>query len=81
MKKSSFKLQVVTPLFLSRAWQQEAELRLPSIRGALRFWFQMMKGDVVGEGVAKVRKLEAAVWGLRDCRFWVITLKLSGGGE
>jgi CRISPR-associated protein Cmr1 len=63
MKESSFKLQVVRPLFLSGARQQEAELRPLSIRGALRFWFRAMMGGVVGGDVAKVRKLEAAVWG------------------
>jgi CRISPR type III-B/RAMP module RAMP protein Cmr1 len=42
MKQLAFKMQVVTPLFLSGADQHVAELRPPSIRGALRFWFRAM---------------------------------------
>lgn len=57
MKELSFKLQVITPLFLSGAQQKEAELRPPSIRGALRFWFRAMMGGVVGGDVAKVRSV------------------------
>ena len=66
MNGLKFKLQVITPLFLSGADQQGAELRPPSIRGALRFWFRAMMGGVVGGDVEKVRKLEEGVWGTTD---------------
>ena len=42
MEVMQFRLQVVTPLFLSGADQAKAELRPPTIRGALRFWFRAM---------------------------------------
>ena len=58
MKRLTFKLQVVTPLFLSGANQQVAELRPPSIRGALRFWFRAMMGGVVGGDWQKVQELD-----------------------
>lgn len=66
MKTLKFRLQVVTPLFLSGANPQEAELRPPSIRGALRFWFRAMMGGVVGGDVEKVEKLEGGIWGTTD---------------
>ncbi len=45
MSSYTFKMEVVTPLFLSGADQTQAELRAPSIKGALRFWFRAMMGD------------------------------------
>jgi len=66
VQRLAFRLQVVTPLFLSGADQQVAELRPPSIRGALRFWFRAMMGGVVGGDVQKVRQLEASTWGTTD---------------
>jgi CRISPR-associated protein Cmr1 len=59
----TFRLQVVTPLFLSGADQQVVELRPPSIRGALRFWFRAMMGGVVGGDWQKVKQLEDGVFG------------------
>lgn len=59
----TFRLQVITPLFLSGADQQAAELRPPSIRGALRFWFRAMMGGMVGGDWQKVKQLEAQLFG------------------
>lgn len=36
------KLKVVTPMFISGADQQIAELREPSIKGMLRFWYRVL---------------------------------------
>lgn len=63
MQTVAFRLQVVTPLFLSGADQQKAELRSPSIRGALRFWFRAMMGGVVDGDWQKVKRLEALAFG------------------
>ncbi|MGQ0794199.1 MAG: type III-B CRISPR module RAMP protein Cmr1 [Deltaproteobacteria bacterium] len=46
MNKASFELEVVTPLFLGDA-DGKPELRPPSIRGAMRFWFRAMMGGVL----------------------------------
>ncbi|WP_168188667.1 type III-B CRISPR module RAMP protein Cmr1 [Thermoflavimicrobium daqui] len=35
--------QVVTPLFLSGAEQDKAEIRLPSVKGALRYWYRAIQ--------------------------------------
>lgn len=45
MKSYTFQLEVVTPLFLSGADQSHAELRAPSFKGALRFWFRALMGE------------------------------------
>ena len=63
MERLTFRLQVISPLFLSGADQKVGELRPPSIRGALRFWFRAMMGGVVEGDWQKVQKLEALVLG------------------
>jgi len=63
MNKLTFRLQVITPLFMSGADQQGAELRPPSIRGALRFWFRAMMGGVVEGDLKRLRDLEASIFG------------------
>ncbi len=39
------KYRVVTPMFLSGADQNAAELRLPSFKGALRFWWRALSAE------------------------------------
>jgi len=63
MEERTFRLRVITPMFLSGANQRTAELRAPSVRGALRFWFRAMMGGVVGGDWKKVQELESEVWG------------------
>lgn len=46
MPSITFDLETVTPLFLSGANQQEAELRPPAFRGALRYWFRAIAASV-----------------------------------
>jgi CRISPR-associated protein Cmr1 len=57
----------VTPLFLTGADPRGApELRVPSVRGALRFWLRALAGGCYGTdqaGVQRVRELEAKVFG------------------
>lgn len=66
MDKVSFELEVVTPLFLGGADGRTPELRPPSIRGAMRFWFRAMMGGIVGGDVNVLRKLESDVFGSTD---------------
>lgn len=40
MERLEFEVEVVTPLFLGGADTGKAELRVPSIKGALRFWWR-----------------------------------------
>jgi CRISPR-associated protein Cmr1 len=57
----------VTPLFIAGADPRGApELRVPSVRGALRFWLRALAGGCYGTddaGLQEVRKLEAKVFG------------------
>jgi CRISPR-associated protein Cmr1 len=55
--------RVVTPMFLGGADPtKEAELRLPSFKGALRFWWRAMMWGEIGD-VAKLRQMEALLFG------------------
>ena len=63
MGEYTFDLQVVTPLFSSGYNRRAVEIRPPSVRGALRFWFRAMMSGVTGADVADVNALEAGVFG------------------
>lgn len=67
MLSETFTLELVSPAFLAGADQTSAEsceLRVPSLRGQLRWWWRTLHaGDV---DVETLRQLEAAVWGSTD---------------
>ncbi|MBI5445327.1 MAG: type III-B CRISPR module RAMP protein Cmr1 [Deltaproteobacteria bacterium] len=68
MKSVRFECEVVTPMFLSGADPAVAELRPPSIRGAMRFWFRAMTGLVVGGNLSALHTLEKRVFGHTESR-------------
>lgn len=55
--------KVVTPLFMSGADQNEAELRVPSIKGMLRFWWRASWYGKTGNDVKTLHKVEADIFG------------------
>jgi len=55
--------RVVTPMFLSGADQDKAELRLPSLKGALRFWWRALAWGKHGAKFTDLRTAEAALFG------------------
>ena len=58
--------RLATPMFCSGADQRSAELRLPSFKGALRFWWRsLMAGEVKGDH-NELRKQEAELFGASD---------------
>jgi CRISPR-associated protein Cmr1 len=61
-------LETITPLFLTGADPRgEPELRVASIRGALRFWLRALLGGVIGDSnLNELRQAEAAVFGSTD---------------
>lgn len=66
MRKVEIELMTVTPLFLggSNPRGQPPELRPPSFRGAMRYWYRAALGGVVGdENLEALRKMETAVFG------------------
>ncbi len=46
METIKFECEVITPMFLGGADGKSAELRAPSIKGALRFWWRAMNGHL-----------------------------------
>lgn len=57
------KFRIVTPMFCAGADQAQAELRIPSIKGALRFWWRALQWDKVGGDIKKLHEQEAALFG------------------
>lgn len=49
MSEMKANLQLITPCFCTGANQQQAEIRVPSIRGQLRWWFRVLGGSPVAE--------------------------------
>ncbi len=44
MNWQTYNIEVITPCFCAGANQQQAEIRVPSIRGQLRWWFRALGG-------------------------------------
>jgi CRISPR-associated protein Cmr1 len=56
------KFRIVTPMFISGADQTKAELRLPSIKGALRFWWRALAFARCGD-LKRLSEEEDALFG------------------
>lgn len=58
--------RIVTPMFLGGAEpNQEAELRVPSVKGALRFWWRALMWAEVKD-ISQLHRLEADLFGSSD---------------
>ena len=60
MQQIIFNCQTITPMFLAGANGTTPELRPPSIKGALRFWWRAMNGHLT---LQKLRAQEGAIFG------------------
>jgi CRISPR-associated RAMP protein, Cmr1 family len=60
IEKQEFEVEIVTPLFLGGADSQKAELRVPPIKGALRFWWRALYGS---DDLEDLKKREADIFG------------------
>lgn len=60
MEKITFECEVITPMFLAGADGQTPELRAPSIKGALRFWWRAMHGHL---SLKDLHNLEGRIFG------------------
>jgi len=60
MKTITFTCETVTPLFLAGADGTTPELRAPSIKGALRFWWRAMNGHLL---LPELKQREAIIFG------------------
>ncbi len=69
MKQVTFTLRTLTPLFLAGADQTTAELRAPSFRGLMRYWYRALVGGIVGaneKALEQVVAAETAIFGATD---------------
>lgn len=71
MKKITFEIETITPMFLAGANQNKAELRAASIKGLLRFWWRALQAET---DLEKLRKKESKIFGSSD-------EKLGGGSS
>lgn len=60
MEKITFKCETVTPMFLAGADGKTPELRPPSIKAAMRFWWRAMNGNLP---LAELKKKESEIFG------------------
>jgi len=60
LEKREFEVEVVTPLFLGGADPKKAELRAPSIKGALRFWWRAIHPNL---SIIELKKQESRIFG------------------
>jgi CRISPR-associated protein Cmr1 len=60
MQSITFTCEVITPMFLHGADGQTPELRAPSIKGALRFWWRAIHGNL---SIDELRRREAEIFG------------------
>ena len=58
--------RVVTPLFCAGADGRRAEVRLPSFKGVLRFWWRALAWSRCGGDLQKIREQEDALFGSSD---------------
>lgn len=65
----TFTCETITPMFLSGADGQTPELRPPSIKGALRFWWRAMNGHL---SLEELKKKEDEIFGGTEGRSKVI---------
>ncbi|MBN2069605.1 MAG: type III-B CRISPR module RAMP protein Cmr1 [Opitutales bacterium] len=63
MKKQEFTIEFITPCFCAGADQTVAEVRAPSIRGQLRWWFRTLGGFSIQSRTLKIAEKEAEVFG------------------
>src|SRR5438132_7646509 len=62
LRSLEVEVEAVTPLWIGGASAQ-AELRPPSVRGCLRFWFRALAGGLLQESLPEIFQAESAVFG------------------
>lgn len=63
LRKITFEVETITPMFLSGADQSKAELRAASIKGLLRFWWRALQAE---SDINKLRERESQIFGSSD---------------
>ncbi len=60
VEQREYEVEIITPLFLGGADSQKAELRIPSIKGALRFWWRALYGS---DDLKDMKQRESEIFG------------------
>ncbi|HRG77857.1 MAG TPA: type III-B CRISPR module RAMP protein Cmr1 [Leptospiraceae bacterium] len=76
METIKFECEVITPMFLGGADGKSAELRAPSIKGALRFWWRAMNGHLP---LKELHEREAKIFGSSDGGRSNVILRVASG--
>ncbi|AEI15251.1 CRISPR-associated protein TM1795 family protein [Flexistipes sinusarabici DSM 4947] len=63
IEEKIYEMEIVTPMFLGGADQNDAELRIPSIKGMLRFWWRALYGT---DDLEQTIKNESEIFGNTD---------------
>lgn len=66
MESIKFELEIITPMFLGGADGRTAELRAPSVKGLMRFWWRAVKGL---EDIKELQKEEAKIFGSSEEKY------------
>ncbi len=66
------RFKVVTPVFMSGAEQNQTELRLPSIKGVLRFWWRTLANTHFAGDLKLMREEEAIIFGSTNAQAKVL---------
>ncbi len=69
MESITFTCETITPMFMAGADGITPELRAPSIKGALRFWWRAMNGHL---SLENMKKVEGEIFGSTEKRSKVI---------
>jgi CRISPR-associated protein Cmr1 len=60
---TEYECAIITPLFMGSANPQQVELRVPSIKGGIRFWWRALHGNL---DIKKLKEEEAKLFGSSD---------------
>ena len=71
--------RVVTPMFCSGADQRTAELRLPSFKGVLRFWWRSLAWSRLGGDLGRIKQQEDSLFGSADGGQSSVSMRLVPG--
>lgn len=63
IRKITFEIETITPMFLAGADQSKAELRAASIKGLLRYWWRALQAE---PDLGKLREKESRIFGSSD---------------
>ena len=69
MQHITFTVRTLTPLFLAGVDPTRAEIRAPSFRGLMRYWYRALIGGIIGtseQALNQIMKQESAIFGATD---------------